>query len=89
MVGANTYVFLGFTTVRKDEATMFYRGDLVTYHYPTGLMDATKNKISLYVNGALQDMESNSGRWAAHGPLTASTAVGGVYVTFAPAVLVA
>ncbi len=45
LVGADTYVFLGFTTVRKDEATMFYRGDLVTYRYPTGLLDATKNKI--------------------------------------------
>ncbi|WP_436525455.1 hypothetical protein [Actinoplanes sp. HUAS TT8] len=45
LVGADTYVFLGFTTVRKDEATLFYRGDLVTYRYPTALLDAAKNKI--------------------------------------------
>ncbi|BCY15475.1 DUF2206 domain-containing protein [Actinoplanes sp. L3-i22] len=45
LIGADTYVFLGFTTVRKDESTVFYRGDLVTYQYPIGLLDATKNKV--------------------------------------------
>ncbi|GLW33449.1 DUF2206 domain-containing protein [Actinoplanes regularis] len=45
LVGPNTYVFLGFTTVQKGEATIFYRGDLVTYRYPVDLLDETKNKI--------------------------------------------
>ncbi|WP_327066255.1 DUF2206 domain-containing protein [Kitasatospora sp. NBC_01302] len=45
LVGSNSYVFLGSTTVTKDEATTFYRGDLVTYRYPTALLDTTKNEI--------------------------------------------
>jgi uncharacterized membrane protein len=45
LVGTRTYVFLGSDTVRKDEATIFYRGDLITYRYPIGLLDATKNKV--------------------------------------------
>ncbi|MFJ3640253.1 hypothetical protein ACIPRD_10925 [Streptomyces sp. NPDC090108] len=52
LVGSRTYVFLGSTTVTKDEATTFYRGDLVTYRYPTGLLDATKDK--LYSNGGAE-----------------------------------
>jgi uncharacterized membrane protein len=45
LIARGTYVLLGFTTVRRDEATVFYRGDLVTYRYPTGLLDYSKNKI--------------------------------------------
>jgi uncharacterized membrane protein len=45
LIGTGNYVFLGYTTVRKGETTVFYRGDLVTYHYPAGLLDETKNKI--------------------------------------------
>jgi uncharacterized membrane protein len=45
LVRTNSYVFLGFTTVTKDQATVFYGGDLVTYRYPTGFLDDTKNKI--------------------------------------------
>ncbi|MFI9802987.1 hypothetical protein ACIHEJ_01175 [Streptomyces sp. NPDC052301] len=52
LVGSRTYVFLGTTTVTKDEATTFYRGDLVTYRYPLGLLEVTKNK--LYSNGGAE-----------------------------------
>ncbi|MGW5607097.1 hypothetical protein ACWEWI_13545 [Streptomyces sp. NPDC003753] len=52
LVGSHTYVFLGTTTVTKDEATTFYRGDLMTYRYPIGLLDVTKNK--LYSNGGAE-----------------------------------
>jgi uncharacterized membrane protein len=45
LVGADSYVFLGYTATRKGEATMFYRGDLVTYRYPVELLDATKDKV--------------------------------------------
>lgn len=45
LVGSHSYVFLGSTTVTKDQATTFYRGDLVTYRYPTAFLDATKNKL--------------------------------------------
>ncbi|GAA5009929.1 DUF2206 domain-containing protein [Kitasatospora paranensis] len=41
----NSYVLLGTTTVRKGEVTVFYRGDLITYRYPTALLSATKNRI--------------------------------------------
>ncbi|GAB2700492.1 hypothetical protein GCM10010442_17940 [Kitasatospora kifunensis] len=45
LIGTNSYVFLGTTTVTKDEATTFYRGDLVTYRYPMDLLNSTKNEI--------------------------------------------
>jgi alpha-L-arabinofuranosidase len=35
----------------------------------TGVYNATKNTIALYVNGSLRDTESNSGSWEAGGPL--------------------
>ncbi len=35
----------------------------------TGVYNASKNTISLYVNGALQQTQSNSGSWAATGQL--------------------
>jgi alpha-L-arabinofuranosidase len=35
----------------------------------TGVYNASKNTISLYVNGALQQTQSNSGSWEASGPL--------------------
>ncbi|MQY12762.1 hypothetical protein SRB5_29010 [Streptomyces sp. RB5] len=44
-LSTHEYVLLGSTTVWKDEVTLFYRGDLVTYRYPTGLLDETKNLI--------------------------------------------
>jgi uncharacterized membrane protein len=45
LVQKDAYVFLGYTTVRKGEESLFYRGDTITYRYPTGFLDANKNKI--------------------------------------------
>ncbi|MEV6207549.1 DUF6541 family protein [Kitasatospora sp. NPDC051914] len=45
VIRPNSYVLLGTTTVRKGEVTVFYRGDLITYKYPTALLSATKNRI--------------------------------------------
>lgn len=45
LIGDKTYVFLGYATVREDQATLSYRGDLVTYRYPLGLLDATKDRV--------------------------------------------
>ena len=45
LVGADSYVVLGYTTVHKGEATAVYRGDSLTYRYPFGVLDSTKNKI--------------------------------------------
>lgn len=44
-LGTNPYVLLGSTTVRSGEVTFSYQGDLVTYRYPKGLLDSTKNEI--------------------------------------------
>ncbi|MEW2400071.1 DUF2206 domain-containing protein [Streptomyces sp. NPDC046862] len=41
----DAYVLVGSTTVRTDRVTFSYEGDLVTYRYPLGLLDATKNVI--------------------------------------------
>ncbi len=35
----------------------------------TGVYNATKDTVSLYVNGTLQQTQSNSGSWSASGPL--------------------
>lgn len=43
------YVFLGFSTVTKDQATVFHAGEVITYRYPVAFLDKTKNKI--YSNG--------------------------------------
>jgi uncharacterized membrane protein len=41
----NAYVFLGYTTVSKDQATFSYDGDLITYTYPINLLNSTKNLL--------------------------------------------
>ncbi|MEU4238178.1 DUF2206 domain-containing protein [Actinoplanes sp. NPDC026619] len=45
LIGTGNYVLLSYATVHKGEATVFYRGDAVTYRYPFGVLDSTKNKI--------------------------------------------
>jgi uncharacterized membrane protein len=39
------YTFLGAQTVKKNQATIFYKGDLVTYAYPTALLDKVYDEI--------------------------------------------
>jgi uncharacterized membrane protein len=41
----DAYILVGSTTVRTGRVTFSYEGDLVTYRYPLGLLDATKNVI--------------------------------------------
>jgi uncharacterized membrane protein len=41
----DAYVFLGYTTVTKDQATFLYSGDLITYQYPMGLLNSTKDLV--------------------------------------------
>jgi hypothetical protein len=41
----HSYVLLGTTTARTDEVTVSYQGDLITYRYPTALLDNTKDEI--------------------------------------------
>ncbi|MFD0146468.1 MULTISPECIES: DUF2206 domain-containing protein [unclassified Streptomyces] len=45
LIREDATVLLGTTTMRSGEATIFHRGDLVTYKYPTSLLEETKNKI--------------------------------------------
>ncbi|MFJ8043010.1 hypothetical protein ACIRBX_21200 [Kitasatospora sp. NPDC096147] len=44
-VRAHAYVILGTATVRSGQVTFAYQGDLITYQYPVGLLDSTKNRI--------------------------------------------
>lgn len=41
----DAYVLVGSSTVRTDRVTFSYEGDLVTYRYPLGLLDTTKNLL--------------------------------------------
>ena len=41
----DTYVFLGEANVRRHQATAPMDGDIVTYRYPTRLLDATRNLV--------------------------------------------
>jgi uncharacterized membrane protein len=45
LVRNDSYVFLGYTTVQEGEASALYQGDVITYRYPFGFLDATKDKI--------------------------------------------
>ncbi|MFE1898427.1 DUF2206 domain-containing protein [Streptomyces yangpuensis] len=45
LLRSQSYVLLGSTPARKDEVTIFFRGDLVTYRYPRHLLDTTRNLI--------------------------------------------
>ncbi|MGV9626026.1 DUF2206 domain-containing protein [Streptomyces sp. NPDC003487] len=45
----DTYVLLGDTTVRTGRVTVFFRGDLISYDYPTDLLEKSRNRI--YDNG--------------------------------------
>ncbi|MFJ5922056.1 hypothetical protein ACIQF6_05515 [Kitasatospora sp. NPDC092948] len=45
VIGTNNYVLQGTTTTRTGDVTFSYQGDLITYHYPTDLLETTKNEI--------------------------------------------
>ncbi|MFE5937443.1 DUF2206 domain-containing protein [Streptomyces sp. NPDC056470] len=45
LVEEHSYVFLDAANVRKGEASIVYRGDVVTYRYPSAFLDATKDKV--------------------------------------------
>jgi uncharacterized membrane protein len=49
LVRQNSYVFLGYTTVRKQQATISYNGTQITYTYPIQFLDDNKNLV--YNNG--------------------------------------
>ena len=45
VISPSDYVFLDHETVDQDQATIVYRGALVTYVYPTALLEHTKNEV--------------------------------------------
>jgi uncharacterized membrane protein len=45
LIGKDTYVIVGTSTVALGRVTIDYRGNLVTYRYPSGLLDATKDRV--------------------------------------------
>ena len=45
LVRKSTYVFLGYSTVSKGEATVSYGGDLITYRYPIKFLNENKDLI--------------------------------------------
>jgi uncharacterized membrane protein len=44
-INKHAYIFLGYATVEKGQATLFYKGDLIAYGYPIGLLDSTKDLV--------------------------------------------
>ncbi len=45
LIRKETYAFMGYTAVRKDEVSFFFSGDLVTYKYPFEFLDNNKSLI--------------------------------------------
>lgn len=45
LLNMDSYVLLGTTTVQTGRMTVSYQGDLVTFQFPEGFLDATKNEI--------------------------------------------
>jgi hypothetical protein len=45
MISPSNYVLLGPDIADKDQDTVNYRGTLVAYRYPRGLLDATKDEV--------------------------------------------
>ena len=45
VLSADAYTFVGAETTNLGEVTVFFRGDLVTYRYPTSLLNQVYNEI--------------------------------------------
>lgn len=45
VLSTDAYTFVGTETATLGEVTVFFRGDLVTYRYPTSLLDQVYNEI--------------------------------------------
>jgi uncharacterized membrane protein len=45
IIRRDSYVYLGFTNINKDQTTVFYDGDLITYTYPVDFLDENKDLI--------------------------------------------
>ena len=45
VLSANAYTFLGTETVDQGVVTIFYRGDLISYRYPTALLNQAYNAV--------------------------------------------
>jgi uncharacterized membrane protein len=45
LIHRDAYVFLGDSAAQKHRVTIFYEGDLVTYHYPIDFLDNNKSLV--------------------------------------------
>jgi uncharacterized membrane protein len=52
LVTQSSWVILGYSTVHTGRATAYYDGDLITYLYPIGFLQASKNLV--YNNGGAE-----------------------------------
>lgn len=52
LVTQSSWVILGYSTVHTGRATTYYDGDLITYLYPIGFLQASKNLV--YNNGGAE-----------------------------------
>jgi uncharacterized membrane protein len=50
LIRKDSYVYLGFSNVNKEQATISYTGNLLTYTYPVQFLD--NNKDLIYNNGS-------------------------------------
>jgi len=51
-VRPNSWLILGWQTVRTGQATAYYDGDLITYKYPMVMLKKAKNLV--YSNGGAE-----------------------------------
>jgi uncharacterized membrane protein len=52
LVRKNSYIFLSYANIHKNQATITYNSDLVTYDYPKGFLQNNKNLV--YSNGSAE-----------------------------------
>ena len=45
LIRRDGYVFLGDSATQEHEVTIFYEGDIVTYHYPIDFLDNNKDLV--------------------------------------------
>ena len=52
LIRKDSYVYLGFANVHKQQATLSYNSNLITYTYPIQFLDDSKDLV--YSNGGVK-----------------------------------
>jgi uncharacterized membrane protein len=45
LIRPSSWVILGYSTIHKGQASVFYEGNLIAYAYPVGILQASKNLV--------------------------------------------